>query len=177
MDKKINATKIGKICGGLVALALGTTILLKDNVHFGSVTLPNDAKGNQYAIGFYPQISVSGKSIEGNHYSIGICAGINEYRKDSIHNGNSFAIGFLGAANLYATNTIHNGNSTAMGLFTVENKYEVNSSHKGNSKSFGILEGRTTYATNAIHLGYSITKGAQSLDKEGLHFLGNTILE
>ena len=111
---------IKRICGGLVALALGAVITLKDNVHLGSVTLPENSKGNQYALGIFPKITASGTNIVGNHYSIGLLVGINDYSTNSVHNGNSTSIGLFYGDNFYSTNSVHNGNSNSRGLVCID---------------------------------------------------------
>ncbi len=75
----------------LVGLLVGIT--LKDNVHFGAVTL-NNSQENHYAWGIAPTITAKG-DIKGNLSSYGLFMGANMLRDNSSIKGNAYIKGFL----------------------------------------------------------------------------------
>src|SRR3989344_3885183 len=109
----------------ITALGLAGLITLtavKDNVHFGSVTLHNPQE-NHYVWGLAPTTTIKegSKNTNGNFYSAGIIYGKNK-----------------------TENNVEVNDMKAYGLFSGENNVEVN-----NMKAYGLFSGENNVGNNS----------------------------
>jgi hypothetical protein len=171
-EKVLRNSKRTLAVAGLAGLVLTTCI--KDNVHMGSVTL-NNPKGNHYAWGILPKITINGRA-EGSFYSMGLISGVNEYGSNAVHNGNSVGVGLINSINEYGLNAVHKGNSVGVGLIGSINEYGSNAVHKGNSVGVGLIGSINEYGSNAVHNGNSRVIGIILFDEEGFNLFANKII-
>ena len=91
IEKLKNHSKKAIVTLGLVGLV--ATVAIKDNVHFGSVTL-HDPQENHYAIGLIPTINIKGEA-NGNMRSYGLIMGNNSLGDGSSLTGDMSAYGLV----------------------------------------------------------------------------------
>lgn len=96
---------------------LVTITAVKDNVHFGSVTLHNPQE-NHYVWGLMPTITIKkgSKNTKGNLYNAGIIYGKNKI-EDNAEINNMKAYGLGGGANDVGDNTEIKGDIITKGIF------------------------------------------------------------
>lgn len=120
---------------GIGLSALVATTSLKDNVHFGSVTL-NNPQENQYVWGIWSETTIIGRNAKGNIHTIGLILGQNNFENNSKITGNMNAYGFIGGNRVFGEIT---GNMNAYGLIAGGNLLRENSKITGNISNKGIL--------------------------------------
>ena len=97
---------------GLAALVATTAI--KDNVHFGSVTLHNPQE-NHYTWGLMPTTTIKGDA-KGNFYTIGLIVGANAVGDDSSITGNMSGYGLIFGGNEVGENFSITGDLSSKGI-------------------------------------------------------------
>ncbi len=126
-----------KVLLGAGLIALTATTALKDNVHFGSVTL-NNPQENHYVFGIHQKTEIQGKNSKGNIYTLGL-VGINELRGNSQITGNMSAYGLMFAGNFLGYHSQITGNMSAYGSIIGENFLGYHSQITGNISNKGLF--------------------------------------
>jgi len=144
----------GILAGGLATLVATTAI--KDNVHFGSVTLYNSQESH-YTLGLFPITKVVGDA-KGDFYNLGLIGGANEFGDNSTLNGNASAYGIIGGANEFGDNSTLNGNASAYGIIGGFNEFGDNSTLNGDASAYGIIS-INYFGDNSKITGNLINKG------------------
>ena len=134
IEKLKNHSKKAIVTLGLVGLV--ATVAIKDNVHFGSVTL-HDPQENHYAIGLIPTINIKGEA-NGNMRSYGLIMGNNSLGDGSSLTGDMSAYGLFGGNNSLGDGSSLTGDMSAYGLFGGNNSLGDGSSLTGDIISKGM---------------------------------------
>ncbi len=151
---------------GIGLAGLIATTALKDNVHFGSVTL-NNPQENHYVWGILPTTKIQGVNSKGNIYTLGLVGGGNPLGDNSQITGDMNAYGLFVGKNELGDNSQITGNMNAYGLIGGVNELGDNSQITGNMNAYGLFFGENNLGNNSQITG---NMGAYSL------FIGNNAL-
>ena len=122
----------------ILAVGLATlvaTTAIKDNVHFGSVTL-NNPQESHYTWGLFPTTEVVGDA-KGNFYTFGLLYGKNKFGQNSEIIGNASAYGIFIGRNDFGDAAKITGNLTNKGIVT---KNPVSDWGFGSDDFFGLKD-------------------------------------
>ena len=133
-----NLTSLG--LAGLVAVTA-----LKDNVHFGSLTLYNP-KESHYVWGALPFVGIEGQDTCGDIYNLGIVS-LTEVRSVSNHKGNLNSYGLIGGLRVGDGCKIKGNISSYEGLVSV-NGFGDNVRVEGNISAYGLVMGVNDFKNN-----------------------------